>query len=779
VRLFVSLLAVGCIVSLAQCQWIVTTIQLSDTTRLSTISVLDYQSSNQTVYIGGDRSLVAVDAVTHGKLGWIKLPGRFNLTCAIAGDSKLYCGSPLGDSVWVVSCATNTYVKTLRLDTRMRAMCYAAELSRVYIACPGDSLVEVIDCRTDRVVTRIKVPCGPSALCYNPVRNRIYVATPWSDEVAVIDCSADTVISNIWVRGVEPTAIGYDPATEYVYALNHTSGSLSVIDCAGDSLLRVVPAGAKPERLVVGPDGKVYCGGYYDSVVTVIKAAGTTTIPVGRHLSEMSCDPVNKKIYCAMTDSEVVVLDATSDTVVARVAAGRDLRFVCYDPVDTSTWAASADTGNVVIIDGGTDQLIGAVPFDITRPGMLCYSPGSNHLYCSAEFNTDTTIRLIVIDGDSNRLLKVLDAGHSVESMLWNPVNNRVYFSDPVLGKVSILDCASDSIIATVPAGPSPEALCCGADGKVYVATGGGLAVVDPGGDSIRGVVPTPYAPTSLCYDRTDNKIYAAMSGGQRVCVIDVGSDSVVATILVANDPSIGEVSWDPHHNKVYACASGNNDRCVVVIDCAADTVLRSIRSGGWPGTAYVDTVTDKVFVSANVYSHIIDAATDTIEATLDGGLGRAIDNGRPGGANLAYCLKGGLCVYSGIYLSRVIKVGTDPSALAWNPTHSWVYVANTGSSSISVVSDTMLGVEETSNARPRMSNVGATVVRGVLVLGAVDSRQNTGYRAELLDITGRKVLDLVSGPNDVGRLAPGVYFVRAVSREPSAASCRKVVVTK
>jgi hypothetical protein len=33
--------------------------------------------------------------------------------------------------------------------------------------------------------------------------------------------------------------------------------------------------------------------------------------------------------------------------------------------------------------------------------------------------------------------------------------------------------------------------------------------------------------------------------------------------------------------------------------------------------------------------------------------------------------------------------------------------------------------------------------------------------RGALLDIAGRKVLDLHPGPNDVSRLAPGVYFLR------------------
>lgn len=70
------------------------------------------------------------------------------------------------------------------------------------------------------------------------------------------------------------------------------------------------------------------------------------------------------------------------------------------------------------------------------------------------------------------------------------------------------------------------------------------------------------------------------------------------------------------------------------------------------------------------------------------------------------------------------------------------------------------------------------TIIRGVLELAAVDSRQHTAYRAELLDATGRRVAELHSGPNDVSRFCAGVYFVRsAVSGERSAVS--KVVIQR
>jgi hypothetical protein len=65
--------------------------------------------------------------------------------------------------------------------------------------------------------------------------------------------------------------------------------------------------------------------------------------------------------------------------------------------------------------------------------------------------------------------------------------------------------------------------------------------------------------------------------------------------------------------------------------------------------------------------------------------------------------------------------------------------------------------------------------VRGILPL--------PGERdAELLDITGRRVMDLQPGENDISRLSPGVYFVReeGPSIQGSAGpSVRKIVVQR
>jgi aminopeptidase N len=87
-------------------------------------------------------------------------------------------------------------------------------------------------------------------------------------------------------------------------------------------------------------------------------------------------------------------------------------------------------------------------------------------------------------------------------------------------------------------------------------------------------------------------------------------------------------------------------------------------------------------------------------------------------------------------------------------------------------------GVEESPEPQAASPKPAATVIRGVLNLqSAISSLQS---EIALLDISGRKVLELKPGTNDISRLAPGVYFVRQASGvERQASGVTKVVIQK
>jgi len=66
--------------------------------------------------------------------------------------------------------------------------------------------------------------------------------------------------------------------------------------------------------------------------------------------------------------------------------------------------------------------------------------------------------------------------------------------------------------------------------------------------------------------------------------------------------------------------------------------------------------------------------------------------------------------------------------------------------------------------------NADATIVRGVLLLAPLD----ISAHSSLYDMSGRCVMSLCPGPNDVSRLAPGVYFFRC-----EGPNVRRVIVTR
>jgi len=81
------------------------------------------------------------------------------------------------------------------------------------------------------------------------------------------------------------------------------------------------------------------------------------------------------------------------------------------------------------------------------------------------------------------------------------------------------------------------------------------------------------------------------------------------------------------------------------------------------------------------------------------------------------------------------------------------------------------VGIAEGAGPRAASVKPGATVARNVLRLTEGPSR--------LFDASGRKVLELQPGANDVSHLVPGVYFLQAASAAAGARAATKVVLAR
>ena len=103
----------------------------------------------------------------------------------------------------------------------------------------------------------------------------------------------------------------------------------------------------------------------------------------------------------------------------------------------------------------------------------------------------------------------------------------------------------------------------------------------------------------------------------------------------------------------------------------------------------------------------------------------------------------------------------------------AWYDFRNLYKSQIWFATDRELAIEESRMPASAEFPEASTIARGLLFLPEATSRKFQA--ASLLDISGRKVMALRSGPNDVRALAPGVYFVR----KAQAQAVRKVVLLR
>jgi YVTN family beta-propeller protein len=409
---------------------------------------------------------------------------------------------------------------------------------------------------------------------------------------------------------------------------------------------------------------------------------------------------------------------------------------LCYNSADDKVYSANYNTDSVTIINGATNAIITTLAVN-DQPYAFCYNSANDKVYC---LNTGTAQNISVIDGATNAIVATIPAGPYAQQLCYNPQNNKVYCSNMYGNNVTVIDGGSNTVVDTVPTGSGPNWLYYYPPAnEVYVTNvvGMSVTVIDGATNEVTATI-SGTAPNMLCGNPHDNKVYGANTNPSNVVITDGSSHAILDTVVGIMQPTA--VVYNEHNNKVYVNSRTGTPSSIKTIDGTTNQVVDSISVAG-PGTALCyNRYTNKLFTedAGHCWLSVIDCGTNT--------------------------------------LLKTVGVDTSPYlCMVWNPPNNRVYVGcwmmvPWASSGISVIRDSGGGVEEMVNSEVRRAKGGATVVRGVLVLPV--KSEGRAANGELLDATGRKVLALRPGANDVSALSSGVYFVRTAGN-------RKVLVER
>jgi YVTN family beta-propeller protein len=381
--------------------------------------------------------------------------------------------------------------------------------------------------------------------------------------------------------------------------------------------------------------------------------------------------------------------------------------------------------------------ILGSVPTG-RNPSAVCSSTGIHRAYTADKSGNTVT----VIDGLNCSVVATVPVGIRPEAVIWE--NGEVFCANNGSNTVSVISGSGNNVVATVPVGNGPRALFAPSGlGKIFCANTNSNTVSVIGYESltVRKTLAVGTRPVAFA-EAVGLSVFVVNSGSNNVSVIDPFNDSVIRTYQVGTSP-VAAVGYAGALDQrlVYVANSASDD--VTVIDVILDTVVATIPVGDMPQALAVDSFNGKVYCANSLSDNVsvIDCSTNTVVATFPA------------------------------YYTPVAVLTT---------LHGRTYVANTNGSSVTVIADRpAVGIAENLQLTANSLRPTASVISGNLFLPPSPAANRRLPITCLLDAAGRKVLALKAGANDVSHIAPGVYFVRAASRELSAVSCRKVVLAR
>jgi YVTN family beta-propeller protein len=779
VKLVAATLLIGCIVSVACGQWVEKIVYIPDSVSvLRNPGTMLYNPGNNFLFVGGDNGVAVFDGLTDRLITRATRGGLGpRAACYASQVNKLYWVG--GGNTFALDGATGRDRATI-LTPNGYAICYNPVVNRVYASAHDTSgLLLVIDAANDSVTRRLRIGIGyePALVC-NPLDNKVYVMSSDDGRIFVVDCATDSVIDTLQVNGI-PGHLVYNRISDKLYCCDW-SDEVTVIDCRSDTVLARISLTGGIDAAAFNPvANKLYCDD--GAGIDIICGQGDTLlgrVPLSRDASILLVDSTDNLVWCSSYSDTIYAVDGQGDSLCAAVAVGNAPNTMCYNPTRNRVYL---DNPHLTVVDPVAERVEKRVLLGFT-PAAVCWAKSSNKLYCAG-----LSEAAVAVVGSGNMVQGYVPVGRDPSALAYDRPLGLICCANVLDSSVSIIACGSDSVIATVKVGIPPKRLCVDTVlHKAWCSSDSAVAVIDLRAESLTAVVPVPaYEITALLVDPARARVYCATAYKAHVVAFDAAGDTMIAQIPVGGYAQ--DLSLNPGANVVY-CLTSNNE-AVAVIDAAELRVVKIVPVGGYPQVLLYTERRNKLYCSnwSDNSLTVIDGYTQEPVATVrlttwtwamaydpDADRLHCLDNSNNYVA-IVDCRRDSLV--------KVVSVGSQPVAAAYAPAFRRMYVANQYGSSLSVIRDTVHSGIEAPDGLPAVARPAPTVIRGVLLLPEAVGGERLAISAHLLDISGRKVLDLHPGANDVRALAPGVYFIKdqsVVSRQQTGTgSVNKVVITR
>jgi YVTN family beta-propeller protein len=208
-----------------------------------------------------------------------------------------------------------------------------------------------------------------------------------------------------------------------------------------------------------------------------------------------------------------------------------------------------------------------------------------------------------------------IPVGITPVGIAYNSYNDDIYVANRGSHTVSVINGATDRVIAIILVGSGPYAVDYDADNKyIYVTNMDADTVsVINASNAVNNTIPVGNVPLSIAYNSDNRNLYVANFYSNNISVINSSYNKVVANISVDINPIA--VAYNPHNDGIYVANRGSNT--VSVINPTTNSVEHYVKVDAKPLGIAINPNKNMVYVTKEA-SNTISVINGTTNSVID-----------------------------------------------------------------------------------------------------------------------------------------------------------------
>lgn len=500
-----------------------------------TVTVIDgtTNATIATTTVDKDAEGIAVDPA-----GGIVYVAGDNVTLLDAATGAWMASIPVGGEAWAITVDPFTHLAYALVNTIPQS-------------------VVVVDGAARGVRAQVSLP--PLVYTYSAIAvdpgSRAYVCDYNSGTISPVDITgASPKVLDSIAGPTYATAVAVDPGSHLLYAVSVAGGAVTVLN-SGGAIQKTIPGLQAPVAIALDAgSGRAYAvnsqGGSL-SVISTTQLAVTGAIPLGVQAMQIATD--GQRVYAANFLSDAVsVVDPSGQRPAASWNTTGGIWSVAVDRNLQQLYAMDGG-GSLSVFSTVDGSLKAHLDIGGGRSPTMAVNSATDMVYVAAD-------QVVVIDGKTNQVVTKIAAGSAPTGVAVDEVANRIYVANSVSGTISVIDGASNQVIATwnpklnnvwrLAVDPALKRLYAAVPPGL-IGSFSGLEVMDSSSGAFIAQVPASSAAEDVAVNLNTHHVFVADAGDGSVMIVDGASNTVLGSLVTGT--SATGLAVDAASGTVYA----------------------------------------------------------------------------------------------------------------------------------------------------------------------------------------------------------------------------------